>query len=379
MRPLKTMLVGAAAVAMAAAAQAQVAQVPITTMTLEGRNLAVSAPELRALSDLNRARTMDRASQDRAIARAEQVANGADARYVLALYRLDIGQRRRDDALVARALDGLIGHAGTPPGKLASYLAMRGAIAFRRNDAAAAAADWARAAEMQPGDRQALMNLAQARSALGDVAGATDLIRRAIAAAPAGAAPEAWHRQWLSIAFNGRAEGPTVAAAQALVVAYPTASNWHLALDLYRQVAAPGGEAEIALLQLIRTASGLIQAAEYQRLAQLLLQAGDRAEAQAVLEEGVRRGVVRADEPPTPDILRAIARAPSPATPHPAPRDPAAQAWREAAVALGQQDRARGRTLLRAIADAVPPPRWYADMARFWLIRLDQPRSGLAH
>ena len=345
-----------------------------TTMTLEGRSLSVTGAELRALSDLGRARSFDPAGQDRALAAAERVARGRDALYVLALYRLDIGQRRRDDALVGRALDVLIAAAGTPRGKLAGYLSVRGGIAFRRGDARAAAADWTRAAQMQPGDPQALMNLAQARGALGESGSAIELIRQAIDTrrTPPGRAPEAWHRQWLSIAFNGHLPDQTVAAGQALVTAYPSQENWRLALDLYRQSAAPHGDAEIAMLDQMRAIGVLTHSAEYQRLAQLLLAGNDPANARAVLDEGIGRGVVKADEPPTPAILRSIASAPA----RPVSRDIAARALLAAARDLAAGRRAAAESIFQTIIDhdAGSPPRWYGDIARFWLIRLSQSR-----
>jgi tetratricopeptide (TPR) repeat protein len=357
-------------------------------MELGGQKLALSPVEMARLSDVGQTLSASRAFQDRALAAARAVANSPDARYVLALYQLEIGQRRRDGGLMLEALDVLIPHRATKPERLGDYLGLRGDIAFRAGDLATASAMWTRLAEMRPNDPQALVNLAQVRGAQQDAAGAIELMRRAIEALgrESGKAPEGWHRQRLSIAFNGGMTEQTAAAAHALIAAYPTTENWRIALATYRQLAMPQGMAEIDLLRLMRAAAAFSTAAEYQRLAQLLMHAGLLAEARAALDDGLTRGIVSRTASPTPEILgemdRALTRPParslSPAGQ--ATTGAAANLRRGAALAVAG-NRSEAETSLRMAAgndgDA-PRDRFYADLARFWLAWLTLPQVAAA-
>lgn len=348
-----------------------------TEMWLGGERLSVSRDELRRLSDLGNALTATPAIQDRALAAARSVVNGPDARHVFASYLLEIGRRRQHDGWRAEALDLLIVSRLTRPEMLPGYFAARGGIALRAGDLELAASLWTRAAELQPGNPQALVNLAQVRQAQGDQEGAATLLRRAIAMGGQGQAPvpESWYRQWVTTAFNGRQAEQTAMAGRALVAAYPATANWRLALVTYRQLPTAQEGAEIDLLRLMRTARAFTQAAEYQRLAQLLLQAGLAAEALDTLEDGISRGIVQRDVSPTPEIGRQIARALGPpANRSPAP--PAAQATgplrRGTALAMAGR-RAEAQAVLSALADDGSAPAWERDLARFWLLWLARP------
>lgn len=361
------------------------AQAIQSSLTLGGRTFALAPIELDRLTDLARVvHTINRVNQDRALAAARNVANSSDARYVLAIYQLEIGRQRQDDALRAAALDVLIADPQTPGERLPGYLGVRGSIAFRSGDYSTAASLWGRLAELQPNDPQALNNLAQIRAAQNDSQGAVDLIRRAIAAHRTGPPPKIWYRQWLSIAFNGRLVEQGAVAARALITAYPTPANWRDALVAYRQLAAPPAGAEIDLLRLMRVAGALIRPPEYQRLAQLLLHAGFAVEAKAVLDEGIARGVVNRAESPTPaisaEIDRAIARQPVRAGSAMAPSNRTDNLYgqgrfAEAVAFFRAGRRPEAEAAFRALAgqaEGQGAARWYPDLASFWLIWLAQ-------
>ena len=352
----------------AAAAQEQVS----TVMEIGGSKLAVSAQEMRALSALgNLVRSAQSARQDRALADARRVANSRDARFALALYELEIGSRRGDQAMRAGALDALIASQRGASERLPGYLADRGQIAYRAGDFDTAAKLWGRLAELTPADPDALANLAQVRLAQKDAQGAMDLLTRAIGARAALGEPvaEGWYRQRLSIAQQGNLVAPGADAARALIGAYPAPDNWRMALVVYRQLVAADGALEIDLFRLTRHVGALTQAAEYQRMAQLLNQAGEPREARAVLEEGVKRGLLDASISPTREIIaevdRAIAKA-RPAAPRPAPSDAAARQVRLGMARLNTGQRAEAEAAFRAAA-ADPAGGRYGDLGFYWL------------
>ncbi len=358
-----------AASPVAAAAQEQVS----TVMEIGGSKLAVSPQEIRALSALgNLARGAQSGRQDRALADARRIANSRDGRFALALYELEIGNRRGDDVMRAGALDVLIASPLTRPERLAGHLAVRGQIAYRVGDFDTAGKLWGQLAELTPNDPDALANLAQVRLAQKDAPGAMDLLTRAIAARAALGQPvaEGWYRQRLSIAQQGQLVAPGADAARALVGAYPTPENWRIALVVYRQLVAAEGAIEIDLFRLTRHVGALTQAAEYQRMAQLLNQAGEPREARAVLDEGAKRGLMDAAVSPTREIIAEVDRAivklrPGAAARAEPPTGAAAQV-RLGVARLNAGQRGEAEAAFRAAEDD-PAGGRYADLGFFWL------------
>lgn len=343
-----------------------------TVMQIGGSRLAVSPQEMRALSNLgNLARATQSARQDRALADARRIANSRDAHFALALYELEIGNRRGDDGMRAGALDVLIASPLTRPERLAGYLAVRRQIAYRAGDFDTAGRLWGRLAELAPSDPDALANLAQVRLAQTDAPGAMDLLTRAIAARAALGQPvaEVWYRQRLSIAQQGRLVAPGIDAARALVGAYPTPENWRIALVVYRQLVAAEGALEIDLFRLTRHVGALTQAAEYQRMAQLLNQAGEPREANAVLGEGVTRGVLDGAVSPTREIFAEVDRAITKARPGAARAElpnAAGTQVRLGVARLNAGQRGEAEAAFRAAAGD-PAGGGYADLGFFWL------------
>ena len=73
------------------------------------RPLALSREEQGAIAALQAAAAgPDRAAQDNALAAARAAARGADARYAIAHYQLEIGRARGDMAMQTQAIDALV-------------------------------------------------------------------------------------------------------------------------------------------------------------------------------------------------------------------------------------------------------------------------------
>lgn len=368
-----------------ASAQVSAARMPGGVLELHGVTLSLARDEMVALTNLSQlVNSMSTAQQDAALARARRVSRGPDALYALATYQVAIGMRRRDDVLLAPALDVLIEARRTPARLLPGYVDGRAGIALRAGDPALADRLWTQLAGQRPNDPQLLFNLVQVRHVQGDTTGALDLMRRAIAArstSDAGPAPVTWYRQWLSIAFNGNRAAEGSEAARALLTAFPTAEQWRFALVAWRQMAVPAGASEIALMRLMRATGALTQGDEYLRFAQLLLRAGAATQARAVMDEGIARGVVQRDGTNVAAIGAEIDRAVRRPT-RPSATPSGADAVLDQAVSLandGQSDAAE--RAFRAIASGGNGPGSRdvrADLARFWLIHLAQGRPAAA-
>jgi hypothetical protein len=360
-RPLaRILLAGALAAGACGTAHAQ--------LELDGRVLSIETRELAALTKLRETIPGHEAKlQDNALAAARRIVESHDGLYVLALYEEEIGKQRPDGVLRTQALDALIASETTPRERLPSFLAVRGNIAFQAGDYATANTLWTRQLAMKPGDPDVIGNLAQVRVALNDPKGATDLLDQAIAARIAAHQPvsEILYRQALSTAYQGKLVDKGVAAAHALVRAYPSPGNWHDALVVYRQLTQPQGPLEIDLLRLTRATGSLTRDAEYQRMAQLLEQAGLLAEAKAVMAEGVSRQVLDPLDSHTHEIIaeidRRMQRPAPPVTPDASPARTQVRLGMTLAQA-GRRDEARA-----AFQQAAAQPGGYADLALFWL------------
>jgi tetratricopeptide (TPR) repeat protein len=415
-----TLLGAAAAAAIGAFAPPARAQAGIrTVLELDGAPVALSSMEMGRLTALGTAISGGRRGpQDAALAAARSAVSSPAGRQMLARYELELGGRRGDNAMRARALDELIASPLTPRARLAGHLAVRGDVAYQLGDLETAGRVWARLLEIDPNDADILSNLAQVRQAQNDATGAAALLERAIAARAATAQPvsEIWYRQRMSVAYQGRLVRPTIAAAQSLVTTFPTARNWRDALVVYRQLVAPQDGFEIDLLRLMRAVGAFARASEYQRLAQLLTRAGAAAEAKAVLDDGLARGHLNARESPTREIIvevdRAIPRDRSrlDAMRAQAPAgdlslaDSLAGSGRQAEAAARYRDalqrpgvnaaevnirlgmalllageRAQAEAAFRQAttdAAAIAQPGRYADLAQFWLAWLAQPPAS---
>lgn len=367
-------LVGGSAFRSDAAAQSSM------SMELGNQSLALTQDEMRALSDVgNLARSGQIASQNRALAEARRVVNGRDARHVLALYELEIAGRRGDQAMRAQALDTLIASPLTAPGKLPSYLQVRGQIAYKAAEYDAAKRFWTRLAAMTPSDALVLFNLAQVEAARQNDTLAADMMTRAIATRVASGqtTPEDWYRQRLSIAQRGKLTDRGIDAARALVSAYPTAANWRDALIVYRQLTLPEGTFEIHLLRFMRRIDSLTQADEYQRMAQLLNLTGASEEAKAVLMDGINRSVLDPASSPTREIIAEVDRAIAmPRRTHAGAAEPltkAAEQVRRGMAHVSAGNRSEADAAFRSAA-AEPGGGRYADLASFWLTWLARER-----
>jgi tetratricopeptide (TPR) repeat protein len=388
-----------AAIALALAGTAPVAAQVITVVEYGGVAMSVENREAKALQKLGDALRSSPGAQESALAAARRAAKGPDALHWLALLELELGRLRKDDALRASALDRLIASPRTSPEKMTGYLDVRGGIAFKAGDLGTARSHWTRLLALKPNDPDVLGNLAQVRVAQGDSEGAAGLLEQAVAEREkSGArASAASYRQRLTMLQKGPV-GAAAAAGRALVGAYPTPAHWREALVVYRQLAAPTGGQEIDLLRLMRTVGALARTDEYLRMAQLLRQAGQAAEAKKVLAEGQKRGLVDPAGSPAREIVAEVERelprerarlasAPQADSLAGAGRYAEAEARYRAALAAGKGDpgeiNARlGMALVQAgrrseaesaFREAAKTGR-YSDLAQFWLLWLAQGR-----
>lgn len=283
-------LLAAGGLALATAATAQPpAAAPALTFTREER-AAIAALQTAAAGT-------DRAAQDAAVQAARGVARSANARYAVANLHFQIARQRGDAQAMAAAADEMIA-SGVPQGaELSALLASQASRAFSANDLRRLDRTLARMVELQPNNPAVLADAGQIKARLGDRPAAVALLQRALAAhrATGRPAPESWYHRALGLAVEGRLVPQSVSLGRELVAAYPNPANWRDALLTYRQAAQGDPALDLDIRRLARAAQGLAGERDYLDHAQAFGRAHP-GEAKALLDEGVSRGMLDANE-----------------------------------------------------------------------------------
>lgn len=276
------------------------------------RSLNLSREERDAILALQTAANgMDRAAQDAALATARARAQGMSARYAVAHYQFEIGRQRNDNALQMQGAQGMIDSGLATPEEAPGLVAYLAGRALAGRDASVTDRLIARLVELQPNNSAVLadygqytaIQLASARgpAALTVRTNAVSLFQRAFAAdrAAGRASPESWYLRGLALAYDGTQppvsalsfRAPALAFAQQLVAAYPTPSNWHDALAIYRDLAGDPA-LDLDIRRLMRAAGVLTGERDYMEFATALAAARQIGEARAVIDEGLQRNMV---------------------------------------------------------------------------------------
>jgi hypothetical protein len=267
----------------------------------------------------------DRTAQDAALAAARAAARGADARYAVAYFQLEIGRARGDRQMFTAAVDALVDSGLSPPDELASLLANQAARAYSGGDMARTERLLARIVEVQPNNAEALADYGQFKSrvnsratAAADRTLAVQLFGRALAANQAAGrvSSESLHRRAVAVAFDGtrpplgltQLAPQAIGFARALVAAYPSQVNWRDSLLVYRDLAAADPALDLDIRRLQRATQSLAGERDYLDFAQVLDRAGFPGEANAAFDEGVSRGMLDSAKPAIAQAAAAINR-----------------------------------------------------------------------
>jgi hypothetical protein len=316
---MKVLKAAAAAVLLAGTGASLSAQQPARALTLSREERgAIAALETAAAGP-------DRAAQDNALAAARAAARGADARYAVAHYQLDIGRARGDRQMFTAAVDALVDSGLAPPDELATLLANQVSRAYSGGDMVRTERLLARIIEIQPNNVEALADYGQFKSrtnnratAAADRTLAVSLFARALAANQAAgrASSESLQRRALAVAYDGTrppfglaALAPqAIAFARALVAAYPSPVNWRDSLLIYRDLAGGDPALDLDIRRLQRATQSLAGERDYLDYAQTLDRAGFPGEAKAAFDEGVARGMLDSAKPAVAQAAAAISR-----------------------------------------------------------------------
>jgi tetratricopeptide (TPR) repeat protein len=275
------------------------------------RSFNLSKEERAALLPVQNAITAkDWATAQAGLPAAVAAAQGADARYAVGRFQLEIGLGTSNVAMQAQGLDNLIASGQVPATELGVIYRNQGVLANNAGNKAKAEAAFAKAAELSPNDPEALISLAQVKNDLKKPREAVQLISRAIDMKKAAGqtVDESWYKYALKLAFDGRTD-PTLrqsslTLSRQLVAAFPTKENWRDALLIFRDTSSLDPAAELDVLRFMRASGALAGERDWFDLADGLYRAGNYGEAKAVLDDGVAKRMIDPKKAAFAELIR---------------------------------------------------------------------------
>lgn len=242
-----------------------------------------------------------------ALPAAQAGARSPTARYLVARLHLDVGTNTNNNQIQAQAVEAMIASGAAPPETIQPLLSAQAGFMLQANNFAGAEGPLTRLLEMDPNNVDRIIQLAQVKLRLNKATEANELNRRALQLASANGQtpPEALFRSVLRASYEARQAAATLDNSRALLRAYPSATNWRDSLLIYREMAQVDGPLELDIRRLMRAAGAMVSEADYVGFADELNRGGLPGEVKAVLDDGVARGHLRANQASVAQLLTA--------------------------------------------------------------------------
>ena len=228
-----------------------------------------------------------------------------DDNYMISMMRLNSAIALKDNALLEKALEGALATGRIDAEEAVKFHRNLGALALQRNDFGKALAEFEQVLTADPSDAQLMVEVAELERRQGDDQKAITTLNKAIAAKAASGekADESWYRRALAIAFDKNLTAEIAASSEALLAAYPGATNWRDVLVIYREGSKVDDQGNLDILRLMRANNALTGERDYVEYAQTAILGGFPGEAKLVLDEGISKGALQAATPAVKEML----------------------------------------------------------------------------
>ncbi len=300
--------VALAAVLMTAAPHAALAQKkeeakapPPLKLSKPVQSLAAQAQKLQA--EGNHAGAIELLKQADAIEK-----KNADDTYIISMLRLNSAINLKDNALIEQSLEGALASGKLSVDDQMKFRRNLGAMALQRQDYGKAQAEFEKLVQMNPSDSTVLVEIAELQRRQGKNQKAIATLQQGIAAQEkAGTKPdESWYRRALAIAYDAKLPAETTSTSEALVRAYPNATNWRDVLVIYRDTTRFDDQGNLDILRLMRANSALAGERDYAEYAETASLRGYPGEAKAVIDEGIAKGALKSTTPFVKEVNAAV-------------------------------------------------------------------------
>ena len=282
----------------ASAAKSQPAASPETAAAPQ-RKFDISKQARQAIGELETAvNAKDNASIPTKAAAAQAKAKTADDRYVIAQLQLRAAINANDMPGAGTAIDAVIASGSASASELPGLYDSLGKIHYNAKAYDKASIALEKVIQLEPGNTDAMVMLAETRNAQGRVPDAVAMIQKAIAAkTAAGQKPaESWYKRAVALAYNANLPS-SPAIAREWVGAYPSPKNWHDAIRIYQTTAKTDDASLLDSMRLAQATGGLSGENDYFRFANTLVTKGYAGEAKLVLEQGFAANAINKTKP----------------------------------------------------------------------------------
>ena len=253
---------------------------------------------LKAIVALQNAiKANDAAAYAGALAAAKAAASTNQDRYLIGRLQLNKAFADKDTASMKVAIDDIAGAGVLDNATVANLYTGLGSSLYSAKQFDQAAAAFERGLALDPNNVDSMTNLAESRFAMGRKADAVPLLQKVVATRIAAGQkpPETLYRRMFDIAYDSKLPN-TVEIGKQWVAAYPNATSWRNALAVYQNVNKPGVEEVLNLLRLMRATGALSNPADFSLYATAAADQGNYVEAQAVIDEGLSRQAINAND-----------------------------------------------------------------------------------
>ena len=253
---------------------------------------------LKPIVELQKAiQANDAAAYPVALAAAKAAATTNQDRYIIARLQLNKAFAEKDTVSMKQAIDDIAGAQVLDSPTVAKLYTGLGSSLYSAKQFDQAAAAFERGLALDPANIDSMTNLAESRFAMGRKAEAVPLLQKVVATRiAAGQKPdEALYRRLFEIAYDSKLP-VSVEVGKQWVAAYPNTTSWRNALAVYQNVNKPGVEEVLNLLRLMRATGSLSNPADFSLYATAAADQGNYVEAQAVIDEGLAKQAINAND-----------------------------------------------------------------------------------
>lgn len=275
------------------APQTPAAPVAGATPAAPEKKIVLSRQAGKAIIDLQKSvQANDAANIPAKLAAAKAVANSPDDKFAIGQLQRQAATTANDLAGIADATDYIAASGYLTGDVVASLYNSAGIKYFNAKDYARSIAMFQKASAADPNSFEALRLFAEAKNSLGQSAEAAPLMLKSLQMArAAGQKPaEVDFKRAVSVAYNAKLPA-AVELGRMWISAYPNAESWRNAIAIYRNMMQPNVQGSLDLLRLMRAAGAMSTPGDYTLYATAAADQGNFAEAQAVLDEGIAKGV----------------------------------------------------------------------------------------
>jgi tetratricopeptide (TPR) repeat protein len=264
---------------------------PERQYTLSRAERAALAPALTA------AQASDWPTAQTALAAAAAAARGPDAKYIVGQLQVQIGLGTQNVQLQSAGVDAMLASGSALPTQMLALYSNQARFAADAGDIAKADRANDQVIALAPNDPLAIPRAAQLWVDRNNVAHALEYFGRALAAQEAAGHPASAEVHRLHLAMAYHAHSPqSLALSRAYLALVPTPAGWHDALLIYRELSGTATDDHLALdiYRLMRAAGAMTSERDYVEYAALANSGAMFGEVKTVLDAGFARNVITA-------------------------------------------------------------------------------------